>query len=388
MGIARGSYAVSQAVLLVLLARDVGPDSFGIVAAYIAAQTFLFLVAGMNTSAYATREIAVGNNIYASASIRLNTRVLLLGLLLNLVGTLPLIREPEMLFAVAGNAIALWAERQADNRLAIAYGRRQVKPPAVALTSESLISIALYLTSTGFGLDALVAFGIARTVSSLLALAIAVILVRMPPLGIAPPVRNILQAQVPFATSMTMGALRTLDSVIVIAIAGPAASGIYSAVSRVVSPFNTLAAAAAPVLVPRAAHANPAALRRILDRLFVLGVALSCSTFMLWPFVETLVVLVFGPSFAGGGTVLFWMLLRIGPATINPLISTALQAKGFDRLVAWNSVATSLIVLAAVAGGAAIGGAMGAAVGCAIVTLLRTVSIWVIGRRVLRPSAI
>lgn len=381
VGFARGLYAVSQAVLLILLARDVGPQTFGVMAAFVAAHTFVFLLAGMNTPTFVTRETALGDVSAAVASIRANTRVMAVAIVTALTSSLVLLGAPLLMAAVAGNAIALWSDRMTDNRLAIAYGERRIGTPATTLALRAALPLALYLALTQWGVAALLSFAVARAVAGLASQGIGVLLIRLPRGTAAMPARDVLIAQVPLATTTAMGAIRTLDSVVVIALAGAATSGVYSAVSRIVSPFNTLAVAAAPVLIPRAAVADSRTVRRMLDGLLVIGLVLSGATILLLPFTELLVVTVFGPEFSGGGAVLLWVLLRVGPVAAAPLMSTALQAKGLDRMAALNSLVTSVLTLAAVAIGAILGGAAGAAGGYAIVGLAGMIALWITGRR-------
>lgn len=381
VGFARGLYAVSQAVLLILLARDVGPQTFGVMAAFVAAHTFVFLLAGMNTPTFVTRETALGDVSAAVASIRANTRVMAVAIVTALTSSLVLLGTPLLMAAVAGNAIALWSDRMTDNRLAIAYGERRIGTPATTLALRAALPLALYLALTQWGVAALLSFAVARAVAGLASQGIGVLLIRLPRGTAAMPARDVLIAQVPLATTTAMGAIRTLDSVVVIALAGAATSGVYSAVSRIVSPFNTLAVAAAPVLIPRAAVADSRTVRRMLDGLLVIGLVLSGATILLLPFTELLVVTVFGPEFSGGGAVLLWVLLRVGPVAAAPLMSTALQAKGLDRMAALNSLVTSVLTLAAVAIGAILGGAAGAAGGYAIVGLAGMIALWITGRR-------
>lgn len=383
MGFARGLYAVTQAVLLILLARDVGPYEFGVIAAFLSAHTFLFLLAGMNTPTFVTREIALGELAKAIASIRVNSSVMALAIVIALGSSIVLVGQLFLLLAVAGNAVAVWSERVTENRLALAYGERRVRPSVVTLIVRSLAPLGLYLSLVFLGMEALLAFAIARVVAGLASQILGMLLIRTPKVSTNIRVQDVLRSQAPLATSTSMGAIRTLDSVIVIAVAGAAASGLYSAVSRVVSPFNMLAISAAPVIVPRAAVATSMRVRRTLDGLFLAGLALSGATIVLFPFREWFVVLVFGPEFAGGGAVLLWVLLRVGPVAAAPLISTVLQAKGLDRLAALNSVLTSVLAMASVAAGAAIAGAAGAAAGFAIVNQIGMVVLWITGRRAL-----
>ena len=378
---ARGLYTVTQAVLLIYLARSIGPHEFGVIASFLAAHTVLFWLAGMNTPTFVTREIALGEIDKSVAAMRLNAFIMAVAVVLALASCLLIVGQPLLLLAVAGNAIAVWSERVTENRLAVAYGQKRVRVPAATLTVRAMVPLALYLGLVVVGTNALIAFATARIAAGLASQLLGILLIRLPRPPAQTPIRTLLRLQAPLATSQSAGALRMLDSVIVISIAGPAASGVYSAVSRVIAPFTTLAASAAPILVPRAAHATSVRMIRMLDGLLIGGLALSSITLALIPFAESLIIFVFGSKFAGGGSVLIWVLLRIGPTTAAPLISNALQAKGHDRLVAINSVVTSILTLTAVAIGALLGGATGAAAGFAGVSLVGMIALWSTGRR-------
>ncbi|MGV0853237.1 oligosaccharide flippase family protein [Mycolicibacterium phlei] len=379
-------YTVSQAVLLVLLARDVGPHGFGVIASFLAAHTVLFWLASMNTPTFVTREIALDQPDRAFASIRLNAWLLNGSIVLALLSSMLLLDQPLLLLAVAANAFAIGSERMTENRLAIAYGQRRVGPPVMTLAVRSAIPLVLYLGMLAFGINPLVAFSCARVVAGVVSQIISIVLIRIPRSRAASQAREIIRAQLPLAMSQSMSAIRMLDSVVVIALAGATVSGIYSAVSRVVSPFNTIAISAAPVLVPRAVEATPARLRKWVDGLMLMGLGGSIATLAIYPFRENIVVLVFGSEFVGGGAVLVWVLLRVGAAVASPLMSNVLQARGFDRLAAINSTVTSILTLASVAVGSVVWGAPGAAAGFALVSLLGMLLLWGIGRMALRDK--
>jgi len=388
MGVARGVYALSQAVLLILLARDVGAHEFGIMASFLAAHTFLFLVAGMNTPTFVTREIALGNVATALAGIRANAIVMAIAMLCAAGSSLLAVSQPLMALAVAGNATAVWSERVTENRLAIAYGERRIGAPVATLMIRSLAPLGLYLGLGVAGVDQLLAFAIARVAAGIVCQLLGALLVRLPGCSCERvPLTGVLRQQASLAVSVGMVSLRTLDSVLVIAIAGASNSGVYSAVSRVVSPFGILAMATVPVLVPRAAVASPDKVRRILDALLIGGLLLSSVTLLAFPYREILVVSVLGPEFAGGGAVLAFALLRIGPYAVAPLIGSALQAKGIGRAVAINDAATSVMALIALAVGAIVAGATGAAAGFALVSLIGVAALWALGRRALRAKS-
>lgn len=379
-GLARGLRAVTQAVLLIILARDVGPAGFGVIAAFLAAHTVLFVVAGMGTPTFVIREVALGNSARARAAIRLNSLTLLFAGVVALFTGFLLISHPLLFAAVVGNVVGLLIERFTENRLAVAYGQQRIHWPVVTLIGQALLPLVVYLSLDTLGMNSLAAFALARVASGVAGQLVALLVVRLPDALTSYSARDMWRAQASYATNTAMVMVRSLDSVIVISIVGAAPAGIYSAASRVMAPFTILAVSMGGVLVPRAALASPARMRRRLDQMVVAGLVLSSLTLVLAPLSESLMAYAFGPEFSGGGPVLIWALLRSGPEVATPLIAAALQARGFERRVAFSSLATSVLTLGAVGAGAILGGAVGAAAGFAVVGLLGMLVLWALSR--------
>lgn len=378
---ARGLSSLSQAILLVLVARGVGPSEFGVLATFLSLHIVLFSLGSMNATTFISREYAIGNLSFVATALRVNTVALSAVFVVVSVLSLFIIDDPRIIIAVSGNAIAVLFENIADARLAIAFARKTVVAPTLSVSVRAALTISIYLLLILNSIDLLVAYGIARLGGAIVGNLIAVLSVRVHADPTPAPVFTTLKLLVPLATAKAMGSLRNLDNVIVVAVSGAAAAGLYSAVSKVLAPFNIVPNALNSIVIPRVAGADIHRVRRYCDIAFLSGVVISLATLCLIPINEWLVLTIFGKAYSGGGIVLSLVLLRLGIVSVSPVLAGMLQAKRLDRYVAINSTIVAVATLVAVAVGSFFWGPAGAAGGFAGVSLLGFVRIWLEGRR-------
>ncbi|PKI90848.1 hypothetical protein CW368_09295 [Actinomycetales bacterium SN12] len=378
---ARGLSSLSQAILLVLVARGVGPSQFGVLATFLSLHIVLFSLGSLNATTLISREYATGNHGFVVTALRINA-VALSGVFV-LVGSLGLflIDDPRLLIAVSGNAVAVLLENTAEARLAIAFARKTVSAPTLSVSVRAALTISIYLLLFFGSVDLLVAYGVARTGGAIVGNLIAVLCVRTELSVRRAPTWSTLAMLVPLATAKAMGSLRNLDNVVVSATSGALAVGLYSAVSKVLAPFSIVPNALNSIVIPRAARADLRRVRRYCDIAFYVGVAISFATLGLTPVNEWIVQTVFGPEYAGGGFVLSLVMLRLGVVSVGPVLGGMLQAKRLDRYVAINSTIVAVATLLAVAVCSFLWGPAGAAGGFAGVSLLGFARIWLEGRR-------
>lgn len=376
---ARAINSLSQAVLLILLAREIGPRDFGIIAAFTAAQVVCIGISSLNSPTFVSREVVLNEWEMARASLRLNRyltagTVVALGILSAIV-----IRDPWLLVAVIGNSLAVSSEATADARLALSYAQGRMSAPIVSITSRASTSLLLYILLTFSGVNILLSFGIARIASAIVGNVIAVSMTSLPNGEIA-SLGKVFRVQLPLAAALAMGSLRSLDNILVTLAVGPTASGTYAAVSKVLQPFTIAPMALAPVLIPKAAIAEVRDVRRWLDLMYIIALSLSLGSLISLPISEWLVVAIFGEGFSGGGIVMSAVLLRVGVMCVSPVMGAVLQARRLDADVAKNSTMVAILTLLFVFCGALVDGALGAAIGYSISALVGLTRLWLVGR--------
>lgn len=386
MGGARAIEAIVQALLLILVAREVGPTLFGLIAVYHAAHSVIFVITGMNTATFVVREEALGRRDLAYGALRANALLVTCSLGLMIAASLLVVQHPFVAIAVGANAIGAWSQQLSDNRLSLSLAHQVVRPAFVTITTRSASSFVVFVALLTIGADATIAFAAARLAASMLSLMLAVRLVRLDRKILPAPIRTVFKVQFPLAVAPAASSLRNLDAMIVASVAGLAASGMYSAATRIVTPIGLIAPALTPVLIPRLAIASARRAVRALDILLYTMLVATILPVVIWPKADEIIVFVFGEDYSGGGDVLVWVLFRVGPLLVGGLIAGVLQSQRLDGRVAVNSIGVAVCVLLGAFLGALVAGAGGAALGIAIVSIAGSVRLWFVGRKALKDK--
>ncbi|WP_147252169.1 hypothetical protein [Blastococcus sp. TF02-09] len=385
-GAARGSAALGQAALLILLARDVGPAMFGTLAVFFSLQAVVFPIAGMNTPTFVAREYAKGSVETALASMRTNRVVVTAAFVLTTLVTAPLWGSVQPAAAIAANGLSASADNVSDNRLAVSYAQRRAAPAVVVIVARSVVALTVYLVLLAMSWGALEAFSLAKVASAIVSISLSRLTVKTERLRRVTSTRQILRQQFGMASALWASSLRNFDVIILSAVAGVHAAGLYAAASRAITPFWLVPASINPVLVPSAVGWRPEKATKLIRDLYVGLVLLSVVTLAFGPFAERGVTLVLGADYAGAGILLILISLRIGPVAVGPVIAGVLQARGFEKYVGRNSLIVALLTLMGAYIGALIGGAAGAAVVIAVVALFGSTRLWLTGRKLLMGS--
>lgn len=162
-----------------------------------------------------------------------------------------------------------------------------------------------------------------------------------------------------------------LDILIIGAVGGHAAAGLYGAVNRWTQPMTLLASAFASASVPFVAHSGTWKLAwpHVRKGIWLLGVAIAvCLGVAIG--ATWIVDLLLGPRYAESAIVLKVLALGTIPAILNQPLAVFLQSLGQDRIVSFITLGSVVCQLALVAFIASMFGALGAALGFAAVQVL------------------
>ncbi|MGY2126974.1 lipopolysaccharide biosynthesis protein [Blastococcus sp. SYSU DS0617] len=373
--------ALVQALQLILLARDVSVADFGRLLASFTAQTTILGIVGLGIVPFVLREYARGEMAGTVAALRLNLRTTLAGGVLGASLACLFIPDWTLVASVIALGIAVALDKNIEARTAVAIARSSRMAPLISVIGRPIAALTFYLLLTNAGASAVLAFGIGRLVGVAAAVVAVWALVRLPQADAPLQLRELLQRLWPLAASNSIGTLRALDAVVVGLVAGPAATGLYTAASRILSPVSVVATSVSNVLMPHGATLKPREAGRLIRNLTVaawLGVVLL-SPFTL--FAERAMMLLFGEEYAPGGGALSWLLVSLPLAAVAPLIATILQAQNLDRYVFVNTALFTPVTLVLAGLGATLWGASGAAASFAVLTGLRATRLAIGARR-------
>ncbi|WP_455835204.1 oligosaccharide flippase family protein [Pseudarthrobacter siccitolerans] len=356
--------AVLQAILLVMLARDAGPDDFGLFSAVFSLATLAQTASGLGVPTLVIRERArsKSNSLLRGGLRLMNPIGLMLAAVVALgLTVLGLTVEHRLMYMVP---LAVWAaaERYSDTWLGLAVADGDAHINTVNVVLRRAIALLLYVLCALWW-DPILAFSVSLSAAAL-ASAFAVrrqISSRIHLDGRSASAKRVLRKAWPFWLNSIGTQARNLDVAVVTAVAGLSQAGYYAAASRVTSPLRIVSTSLATVLLPMASRGGPRDIKRLMALsaavVLVMAVVYSVGAAIMPWIVTTFLT----DAYLGAVTPLRIVLIGLCFAAAASLLGALLQGIGFQLYVAHTAVVTTIVCLLSAAFGAAVSGASGAA---------------------------
>ena len=175
------------------------------------------------------------------------------------------------------------------------------------------------------------------------------------------PMRELARRTWPFFIGNLTMQLKSLDTTIVAVAASSYGAGLYAAASKLTTPFLFVPTALTQVVLPRATQMNSHRARSVGRKLYAVCVGLLIAALPLMLLGDEVMVILFGPQYAGAGPILALTLAGMPFFALASALGALLQGRNDEKYVATNGALTSVLLLAGAAAGAAVFGALGAA---------------------------
>jgi O-antigen/teichoic acid export membrane protein len=370
--------AALQAILLILLARELAPRDFGILNATIGVLTFIGVVIDFGLTAYSVKAYSIEKSPGASLTAMRLIRIIAasfvgLGLIVASVGSLVVGLEP----AVLGLGILIWValEKVCEAEAAQFIARQMVVEPAISTVLRRGVSLGLYVTLTGL---LPLTFGLA--ISLVAGSAVGYLYINIAARRIKRGVLQtrgtiVLRAALPFGVSSTFAQTKNLDFAVVSLTAGAEAAGGYAAASRLAAPLLLLTSAIATAVMPSMGSAGPGAARQITRILIFTGLAGILVSLGFLPISGWIMATVFGPDYAVAGPLFVVVMAGTVLNALQSPLSAVLQGLGDARVVAIYTLAFGVALIVLIGCGGVLGGAFGAGIGYLVAAAGSTVSL-------------
>jgi O-antigen/teichoic acid export membrane protein len=365
--------AALQAVIFVLLARDVRPLVFGWIAAINGITTVAATTFDLGLVPYIAKYQVLGDRARVRTAIDLNT---ISTLLLGLVCALPmeLIYGTDLplavpLFITLGNAI----DKNVETLCAIPVAEGATGYSAASILLRRVSWLVLFIAFGAMGLAAPLGFSLAWVISEIFGQVHAQPIARRWSRGEDkrhPWVGTIREA-VPFWITAVTYQARLLDAPIVASIASAAQAGYYSAATKIVAPFLLIPGTLTSLVLPNAIRGTRHDARRAAAYLCLGTIGAAIMGTALLPIEHWAVLALFGHSYGKAAPVLGVALIAAPFVILCGPLGSLLMAHGRERFVAVAGSAAGAAMVVALVVGAVAGGAVGAALGLGIAFLLQ-----------------
>ncbi len=377
--LSRVAAAAIQAATFILLARMLEVHELGIVGVVISVGAFCALASDFGVSTLTSRARARGEDALVRSGLRLNN-VTSAGMAVLGSAVLLVINNFSLESIALGLLfVALMFERNAETALSVSFADGDTTAPAVSIVGRRVVAVSVFVLLLVSGVGPLAAYCLGQLLGAAFGFLHKawVARVQISKDSEPAPLPEVLRKSWPFWISAISGQARILDTALVGGLLGPYAAGIYSAAMKVVNPLNMIPVALASILLPHATRADPNAMGRLARNVVLLFLSMYLPLSVLMVFSTDLVVFVIGESYRESGPVLalaFAILPIIGLA--SPLTGI-LQARGWERFTAYNSIVFGIVIIIAIIIGASVFGPAGAVVAIGLTGLLRSSSLLV-----------
>jgi O-antigen/teichoic acid export membrane protein len=353
-------------LLTILVARELGPSGFGVLAALLSAAQLLTIFVDAGISTYLLRELSAtmtegverggrgrASELLSSALSTTATAAMLL-IVGSAIFSIAAFRHDLRLVFVLSSLVGYTAILACSDGLEVAYRaqrRLRLLSTAILLEKGTLATLIGAAVWTHAGLNAIAA---AYLVAGCARLVFDVACVRrMGLLRWQPPDRtrvfNMLRASLPFGlSSTTPTAIVRLDTVL-IALLSTTSAGMYAVGDRILTTLLVLSSTAAATFYPvLAQHRNPvAAMRWAATLMFAVGALVAAVAIVLAPWA---VPAFFGSKFDNAVPPVQLMLLAAPLIYASSVFMTGFFSLGRERLVliivlTWTAAGTLFVVV-------------------------------------------
>lgn len=369
ISIARLAGNFTQAVLIVIVARESGPTTFGFIAALIAILAFVYEVAdfGLNVSlikALAQKDARSLNSAKCASNLGYAAMTLLAG---GLVAISSLILHPDVALAMTLLAVGLGSDRYSETRICLLIADDKGVRAGIFVFVKRLLLFVVFFTVLAFGTSAIDALGVGQVIAGLSAAAGSILLTGCPTWArigertTLNELRTTLSSAVPFWLNNLSVQARMLDIVGVGFVCGGATAGAYAASSRLLNPLLVVPGTLASVVLPRATRGGIQWVRTITRHACIGFLLLFALCFFVAIVGRLILQPLLGSAYESAEGIFTVLMVGVPFIVIAAPLGAILQALGEARFVSHNSVGVAVLILPLAAFGGWIGGGVGAA---------------------------
>lgn len=376
-----------QAVAMVLLARQVAPESFGVFGGYFGAVAFLTIVADAGVSTGLLRWRALGLGTAVDAGLRVNVLTTIGGMVIASAIGLALTAGSIAPWICVLLAVGWMVDKNVETVLSVLIADGRLGHAVASIVGRRFVQVAIFVIAVALGGGAFASLACGLAVASVLGQIHVRSVVKISDRASTAEVWRALRESRAYLVSNVSAQARVLDATVVALVVSGAGAGLYAAASRIFSPFVSIPSALSAVLVPRSATARAGEARRLFWRMnaaVVLAVGAVCVAGIV--VAPWLAGALFGEVYSGAGAVIAVMLAGVPSFCASSPCGAVLQGVGRGALVAKIGVVSAVGLLAAVAAGAALFGAVGAAAAVSLTYVLKHVSLLAVGDAALRED--
>lgn len=375
----RVAAAALQAVILAILARSLGPQQFGVLAAVLGVIVLLQAGADLGMGKMVVRERSAGDSQdLLAAGLWVNARSSLILCLALALGFLSAgLSIDHMFLLMLPLAVSAAGEKNADTWLGVAIADGDTHLNSINLVSRRAVALVSFLVLNCFGFLPLLSYSVSVALAALGSVTFARRHVSRLDLPVRASVSNTIKAARPYWINTLAVQFRNLDTGIVGIVASPVAAGFYATASKLSSPLRMLPTSLSVVILPHAARTRHRSAFSILPIVFFTGALVGLIYILLVFLVPWGLPALLGEVYRPAVVPLQIVLVGLIFAAFTSLFGAAMQGRGYSQTVAVVSVSSTIYLLLTLVVFAVVGGPTGAALALATSYMLESIALGV-----------
>ena len=366
--------AVSQAIIIAMVARWTDPVRFGTVVAALGIATAVSGLSDLGFTSYIIRARARNKNdskvayaLWISDLIAIPTALLCAGAI---VVAAVVLHQPALLVMLP---LAVWValEKCTEVWLAVAIADEYLHCNIFSVAARRGLACCLFLLLSTLLADTVLALTSAYALSSIIGYlaTLGMLRGRVSHRG-RWTFRSIISEAVPYWLNSVCGQARGLDVSLVGVMAGPVAAALYGVPARLLGPLKLLPGALGSVLTVRAGRQVEPNFTPLRTAFLAVGSIYGLFMGGLAIFAQELITVLLGREYLTAVEPMQIFCLAAFTSGIAAMLVGLLQGWGDERFVGRSALVATVLLLVAAVVGALAGGAVGASIGVSLAYLI------------------
>jgi O-antigen/teichoic acid export membrane protein len=386
---ARVFASAAQAVVLLILARVVDVNSFGVLNSALAAGLLAVGAADFGTSTLLAKAQAKRDFETADACIKFSVSTTFICIVALLVAVAWYTKFDSLTGPLITLAVGVSLEKNAECLLSVpmANGNKFIAPLSVLLRRS--VTLLAFVCMLPVGVSGEWAYGLSYLVGSVAGqIHLRHTVAEAPPLWSPGKLGlEIMRKAFPYFVSNISAQSRLLDLPVVALISSAVAAGLYAGATKVTSPFMLIPTVLTALIMPHAVRQRKHMAAALARKMFIFAVLSELLFFApLALFSDRLVVLLLGHAFTAAAPAFAWTLVGIPFFGLASPLGSVLQSQGKERIVAVNGVVFAVVSLCGTATLCILFGIWGAAAAMTISYGLKCIVLMLIINRTLKRT--
>jgi len=344
--------SAAQAAVLLILARVVSVNSFGVLNSALAVGLLAASAADFGASTLLAKAQAKGDHETVTECVNFSVSSTLICAVALVAAAAWYTKLEDLAGPLITLGIAISLEKNAECLLSVPMANGDKYTPPLSVLLRRSVTLATFIGMLAVGVGGAWSYGLSYLAGSLAGqVHLRRTVAESPSLWSRGRLgTSIIKKSFPYFASNISAQSRLLDLPVIAVVSGAVGAGLYAGGTKVTGPFMLIPTVLTALIMPHAVRQRKSVVAALARKMFVVAVLVELLLFTpVSLFADHVVVLLLGHAFAAAAPTFAWTVAGIPFVVLAPPLGSILQSQGKERSVAVNGVAFAVISLSAAA---------------------------------------